>query len=350
MNAAYEIFMKFHQRMWQLAIMTDTLKVQEILSREYGMRLSTDEISALQKRGPKFFNFGVVELWASKQPQEALAWAASIRWPDMVGVDLPQLFLNGARRTLPNLNRDMLDEMLPEGPGKTKALDLAEADTDPHSLAIRILAEAHPAERVSRLKALAQGWPDPEVAAEWARQNLSGDDRAAFYSQAGYKLAEQNPQAALQVLDELKGKDSFPSTFGSMIRGLAQTCDCGRQAAELIANSDLNARERARLISDLARHWVRKDAEAVIAWVNTLTAPEDVRAAIPLLVSQLDSDRVNRAVEAYLESPDRSDYAKAVGAVLEVWNLKSTGEAAEWLRNSTLDPTLKSGLQKIVQQ
>src|SRR5262249_29450848 len=46
----------------------------------------------------------------------------------------------------------------------------------------------------------------------------------------------------------------------------------------------------------------------------------------------------------------RSDYAKAVGAVLEVWNLKSTGEAAEWLRNSTLDPTLKSGLQKIVQQ
>src|SRR5262247_4024019 len=38
--------------------------------------------------------------------------------------------------------------------------------------------------------------------------------------------------------------------------------------------------------------------------VNTLTAPEDVRAAIPLLVSQLDSDRGSRAVEAYLESPD----------------------------------------------
>jgi hypothetical protein len=514
MNGAIEKFMKFHRLMDQLALMTDTLKVREILSREYSMRLSEDEVHMLQGLGAKIFSFRVIELWASKQPQEALAWAASISWPNSIGVDLLQLLLDAARKTLPNLNRDMLDGMLPEGPGKVKALDLAEAATDPYSLANRILGVTNPTERVLRLRSLAQGWSDPETAAEWARQNLSGADKRAFYSQVGYWLAEQNPQAALQVLAEIKEEiidvkgyciDSreasqiwaelnvtggYASILGTMMRGLTQVNGYGQQVAELIANSDLGARERVRLISDLARYWVRHDADAAIAWTNTLTAPEDIRATIPLLVSQLDIDRVRRWVEAYLESHDpvmelalieaaappglgfdprtsrlildpiiskdprlnlqsskahgnngqsdlreriarrayeiyeergrcdgedlndwlraeaevksavmgekwstiarrgsnkeeifwrsvnltakrlaevgppeaamewldtlpfasQRDYANAASVVLTVWKLKSPTEAVEWLQNSALDPTLKSVLQKIVQQ
>ena len=130
-------------------------------------------------------------------------------------------------------------------------------------------------------------------------QNLSGADKTAFYSQVGYNLAHQNPRAALQVLAELHGTDAYASTFGAMMRGLVQEGGLGQQAAELIANSNLNPGDRADLISELARRWVRNDADATIAWVNTLTAPEDFRAAIPLLVSQLDNDRVSRTVEAY---------------------------------------------------
>jgi hypothetical protein len=323
-----EKLIKFHQRINQLALMTDTLKVQEILDSEYGIQLSEDEVRSLQGCVPKIFTFRVIELWASKQPQEALAWAASISWPLSIGVDHVQLFLDAARKTLPNLNRDMLDGMLPEGPGKAKALDLLEAATDPYSLANRILAGANPTERVSRLRSLAQGWSDPETAAEWAGQNLSGADKAVFYSQVGYWLAEQNPQAALEALAELKdeiidlksygidpqsalrflaeldGAGSYAFTLGAMMRGLVQINNYGQQVAELIASSDLNARQRARLISELARFWIRQDADAAIAWVNTLTAPEDIRAAIPLLVPQLDHDQVIRAVEAHLKNPD----------------------------------------------
>jgi hypothetical protein len=89
-----------------------------------------------------------------------------------------------------------------------------------------------------------------------------------------------------------------------MMRGLVQIGGYGQQVAELIAKSDLNPRQRARLISELARRWVRHDADAAMVWASTLTAPEDVRAAIPLLVSQLKNDRVIRVVEAYLKSPD----------------------------------------------
>jgi hypothetical protein len=485
-----EKLMKFHQRICQLALMTDTLKVQGILGKEYGIQLSEDETRMLRGFNPKIFTFRIIELWVANQPQEALAWAASISWPNMIGVDLLQLFLDAARKTMPNLNREALDGMLPEGPGKAKALDLAEAATAPYSLANRILAIAHPAERVPALKALAQGWPDPEASAEWARQNLSGADKAVFYSQVGYNLAHRNPQAALQVLTELKGTDTYASILVAMMRGLVQIGAEGRQVAELIANSGLDTRQRSRPISELARRWVRQDADAAVAWANTLTEPEDVRAAIPLLVSQLKNDQVIRVVEAYLRSPDpvmelalieaaappglvfdprrsrlildpiiskkpglklqsskadgndgqtdlsemiarrayeiyekrgrcdgedlndwiraeaevkssvmaekrraieergmtreeilwksvtltarrlaevgppaaamewlgalpfssQSDYAKAAGVVLTVWNIKSPSEAAEWLQNSTLDSALISDLQKILQQ
>jgi len=538
MNGRVEKFMKFHQRLGQLALMNDTLKVQEILGKEYGIHLSLHETRMLRGFAPKIFTFRVIDLWASKQPQEALAWAASISWPRTIGVDLLQLFIEAARKTLPNLNRDMLDEMLPDGPGKAKALDLAEAATDSYSLANRILAVTDPTERASRLRALAQGWPDHATAAEWARQNLSGADKAVFYSQVGYWLAQQNPQAALEVLAELKGEiarmaelvetdpqaaleffaelrnettdlkkypiapqealgvmaelvgeGTYANTLGAMMPGLVETNGYGQQVAELIASSDLNARQRARLISELSRRWVRQDPDAAIAWASTLTAPEDVRAVIPLLVSQLKNDRAIHAVEAYLKSPDpvmelalieaaappglgfdprksrlildpiisnspglklqsskadgndgqsdlremiarrayeiyeergrsdgddlndwlraeaevifsvmvekrravegmgmtreealwksvtltakrlaevgppaaamewldtlpfasQSDYAEVAGIVLSVWNLKSPSEAAEWLQNSTLAPTLKSDLQEIMQ-
>src|SRR5436309_1583835 len=98
-------------------------------------------------------------------------------------------------------------------------LDLAEAATDPDSLANRILSVADPAERASRLKLLAQGWSNAENSVDWARQNLSGTDKTAFYSQVGYNLVHQNPEAALQVLGELQGTDSYASTFGAMMRG-----------------------------------------------------------------------------------------------------------------------------------
>ena len=299
-----EKLMKFHQRICQLALMTETLKVREILGKEYGIHLSEDETRMLRGFNPKIFTFRVIELWVAEQPQEALAWAVSISWPNMIGVDLLQFFLDAARKTMPNLNREALDGMLPEGPGKAKALDLAEAATNPYSLANRILAMAHPAERVSALKALAQGWPDPEFSAGWARQNLSGADKAVFYSQVGYNLAHRNPQAALQVLTELKGTDTYASTLVAMMRGLVQIGAEGRQMAELIANSGLDTRQRSRPISELARRWVRQDADAALAWANTLTEPEDIRAAIPLLVSQLKKDQVIRVLEAYLRSPD----------------------------------------------
>lgn len=304
LKAAREKQQQFIQRMGQLALMGDPLKVQEILLGEYGIRLSVDEIRTLQERGPKGFNFGVIELWASRQQQEALSWAASTLSPSGVGVDFQQLFLDAARKTLPNLNRDTLAGMLPEGPGKGRMLDLVEAATDPYSLANRILAATDPGERASRLRVLAQGWSNPETSTEWARQNLSGTDKTTFYAQVGYNLAEQNPQAALQVLAELKGTDAYSSTFGAMMRGLVQIGGQGQQAAELIANSNLNPTDRANLISELSRRWVRQDADAAIAWVNTLTAPEDFRAAIPLLVSQLDNDRVGRTMEAYMKNLD----------------------------------------------
>jgi len=305
LRIAREKEQKFWQRIDQLALMGDSKKVQELLLSEYGIHLSADEVRQLQEKGQKAFRFGVVELWASRQPQEALAWAASaLAEPHSGGGDFHQLFLDAARTSLPNLNRDTLAGMLPDGLGKDKLLDLAEAATDPLALASRILAVTDPAERASRLTVLAQAWSDSQTAVEWARQNLNGADKTAFYAQAGYNLAHQNPQAALQVLGELQGTDAYASTFEAMMRGMVQEGGLGQQAAQLIANSNLDPKDRADLISELARRWVQQDTDAAIAWANTLIAPEDIRAAIPLLVSQLDNNQISRTVESYLKNRD----------------------------------------------
>ena len=52
---------------------------------------------------------------------------------------------------------------------------------------------------------------------------------------------------------------------------------------------------------------------------------------------------------ATLPFASQSDYAKALANVLPVWNLKSPTEAAQWLQNAALNPTLKSDLLKSVQ-
>jgi RNA polymerase sigma-70 factor (ECF subfamily) len=297
---------KFLERLTQLAIIKDPHRVQDLLAQEYGIRLPEAEISRLLESGPKAFTFGVVEAWGSTQPQDALAWAASLLSDPAPrgGWNIQQSLLDSARKALPNLNLESLDAMLPDGPGKAQMLDLFEASIDPASLANSIAADPNPSDRASRLMLLAQGWSDTEAAFQWAQQNLSGTDKEAFYGQIGYNLAHQNPQEALQALTELEGTDAYASTLGSMMRGLVQEGGQGAEVAALIDNAGVTPEQRADLISELARRWVRSDPEAAITWANALTAPEDVRAAIPLLVSQLSNDRVTSAVDAYLTSHD----------------------------------------------
>src|SRR5262249_12668989 len=170
-------------------------RVQELLAQEYGIRLPEAELSRLQENGPKAFTFGVVDLWGSTQPHDALAYAASLGSnPGPVsGWTIQQGLLDAARKALPDLNRESLAAMLPDGPGKAQMLDLLEAGTDPASLANRIAADPNASDRASRLMLLAQGWSDTDAAYQWARQNLSGPDKAAFYGQIGYNLAHANP-------------------------------------------------------------------------------------------------------------------------------------------------------------
>lgn len=99
LKTARENQQKFFQRMGQLALINDPRKVQELLVSEYGIRLSEDEIRNLQERGPKGFTLGIIDLWAANQPQEALAWAASVySGPIGAGVDLHQSLLSERRK------------------------------------------------------------------------------------------------------------------------------------------------------------------------------------------------------------------------------------------------------------
>jgi hypothetical protein len=52
---------------------------------------------------------------------------------------------------------------------------------------------------------------------------------------------------------------------------------------------------------------------------------------------------------ARLPFSSENDYAKAAANVLKVWNLKSETEASAWLRNTSLNPAVRTELAKAVQ-
>ena len=59
--------------------------------------------------------------------------------------------------------------------------------------------------------------------------------------------------------------------------------------------------------------------------------------------------RVGSRVAEPMRSDQPERFARAAANVLSVWNLKSETEAAAWLQNSTLNPTLKADLLKAAQ-
>jgi hypothetical protein len=105
---------------------------------------------------------------------------------------------------------------------------------------------------ISRMSELVE--TDPQAALEFLTELR--DEPTDLNS---YPIA---PQAALEVLSELVGGYTYANTLGAMMNGLVPTNGYGHQVAELIANSDFNPRQRARVISELSRRWVRQDADA----------------------------------------------------------------------------------------
>lgn len=423
---------RFHKRTTDFFLMANTAQVQALLLKEFGIRVSADEIAELRKRGDKHFFYGLVDLWAARQPLDALRWAAnSLRVPNG-SVDIHESIVANARKGLHGqLSRAYADEQVPDAPGKAAMLDLVEALTAPETAAARILKETDSAHRKERLRELAQGWSD-EKAIAWARANLEGADKSAFLSVAGYDLALKNAPLAFQILQELQGQQEFGRTFAGMMNGLVQVGGLGASVADLLQKAQgLDPQLRAHLFSQLGSRWVRNDRAAAVEWVNGLTNPVDLRAALPMIVAQLPPQHVQSIVQNYLANPTPAlelaliegaapatlmfstrtaqsilgpllaatpqtrlradsaaperdialwrsvtltaqreaeygqpatamqwleklpfatpqDQAVAAHVVINVWKLKSQTEAATWVQNSALNPTLKSELMTSV--
>jgi len=107
--------------------------------------------------------------------------------------------------------------------------------------------------------------------------------------------------------------------------------------------------------------WLRAEAEVIFSVMVEkrravegmgMTREEALWKSVTLTAKRLAEVGPPAAAMEWLDTlpfASQSDYAEVAGIVLSVWNLKSPSEAAEWLQNSTLAPTLKSDLQEIMQ-
>ena len=167
-----------------------------------------------------------------------------------------------------------------------------------------------------------------------------------------------NPRKSRLILDPIISKNPGLKLQSSKADGNDGQTDL----SEMIARRAYEIyEERGRCDGEDLNDWIRAEAEVKSSIMaerrraieeRGMTREEILWKSVTLTAMRLAEVGPPAAAMEWLGAlpfASQSDYAKATGVVLTVWNIKSPSGAAEWLQNSTLDSTLKSDLQKIVQ-
>lgn len=149
---------------------------------------------------------------------------------------------------------------------------------------------------------------NPELAAVWAQELLSGKAQAELLGRAAFEEAATDPQRALAFGEYLTGEDrdrflarvaggwakGDPAAAwawaqqaaepdlraaleSSVLRNLADTDPRG--AADLL-NQLPAGQDRNRAIASIAQEWASKDTQAALDWANSLANPNEQKTAL----------------------------------------------------------------------
>jgi hypothetical protein len=172
-----------------------------------------------------------------------------------------------------------------------------------------------------------------------------------------------NPRKSRMILDPLINNDPGLKLQSSKLRIFAYGNDRQSDLRDLIARRAYEIyEERGRCDGEDMNDWLKAEAEvksSIMAEKRRIRIIEGRGANKPEILWKSVTQTAKRQAEVgspaeamewlgTLPFASQRDYAMAASTVLKVWNLKSPTEAAEWLQNSTLDPALKSDLQKNV--
>lgn len=244
--------------------------------------------------------------YASVYPDGALAWAQALQEPDverevvqtMVAADpygmLARAISGEEGITLPlvasgafgsqNLDRAQFGSALAHLPRTTTSAHALSTFAQSwlvhdQDAALEWLANSGvewPPEAI--LRAANRAGSDPDFAAQFA-QRLQGRNRSEWIENVGSRYGRQNPERALEWLEQFRSEPAYTKVVANIIPQLAITN--GPRAAQLI--QVLEGREWLGATWTVARQWAKNDPVAAARWADGLpdnARGPSVRAAI----------------------------------------------------------------------
>jgi hypothetical protein len=299
---------------------TDVISAFEALPKGYGRHLemkllmrswsTIDPISALayanESLDPKSERrFGVSEIlagWASRNPDEAIAWAQTNSTDD-TGVGSSLLF--GVIKGLAEKDLDRADEVfkdLPEGNARWQASTFL-------------------AQKFSEIGV--------EKAIAWANNFPKSDERMreTILGQIGAKLARQDIEATAKWVEAMKDDKA---SFRIMDNLLTQWVPKDPARASQWVSEIQENEKRFHGIHQLTSRWALTDPVATAEWLNTFPASAKMDPVVSEFVNRISTRDPEGATGWANSIVDPETKQKALNKALNAWNRIDPESAKNW--------------------
>lgn len=277
-------------------------RIADELRLAMGLDLDEKRVATMLQGSAQALEFSLLAYLASKFPQEALAWLATMEGST---ISTSSAIFTMLLKSHPEITAESMAAILPAGPNRDLILSTLRAQTDPMGEAQRLLAsQISGVKRGDALRSLAEHWPPGRAseAAAWAMQNLDSNDLLSFLPRLASHLSSTSPDEALHLLGQINDPVVLKMTFVNSLYGLLHDNSRVRDVLPLLDN--FQGKERAFAIAELTRRWVRTDQEGLVQWINSLDSASDFEAALPLTLAQLSPDNYAKAMTTLMSQLD----------------------------------------------
>ncbi len=292
----------FDKLMRELVASGDAALARRKLKGLMGLDFTEEEMKAAL-HDDKGFTMAVLKRLAANHPLEALAWLA--------GSDDPNGFsfwatMGYVLESHPDINVAEVYTKVSSGPYRDLVLSLVRAQRAPMAELSRVLTttQAGTAARYQAIRSLAAHWPKRQhaEAAQWAMNNLQGDELRGFLPELLYRHAETSPDETLDILRSITDPAILSVSLTRAMRGLVQKK--GRVSDVLSLIDSLQGDQRAKALAELSGRWVRVDQKGLLEWINQLESPADFDATLPMTLPQLTKDNRKHALDSLMSQID----------------------------------------------
>jgi hypothetical protein len=303
----------FDQLMRELVASGDAALARRKLRELMGLDFTEEEMKAALHE-EKDLAMEVLKKLAANHPLEALAWLA--------GSDDPNSFsflgtMGYILTSHPEINVAEVSAKVPTGRYRELVLGILRAQTAPMAELSRVLTttQAGTAARYQAIRSLAAHWPKRQHAgaAQWAMNNLQGDELREFLPELLYRHALTSPDETLDILRSITDPAILSASLIRAIRGLVQLNGRVTDVVPLIES--LQGDQRAKALAELSGRWVRVDQKGLLEWINQLESPADFDATLPTTLAQLTKEMRDQALDSLMSQIDEPLEAALIKAI-----------------------------------